>query len=294
MTEAPQAPEHVKDSSFAALSGRTGEIVGAQVIHYVLTGSTMDDTSRLASEGAPEGLVVLADSQAAGRGRHGRAWVSWPGEDLLLSVVFRPRPSYVHQLLMLAALAAADTAENVTGVHPSIKWPNDVRIGGRKLCGVIAETRQGTLLSGSVRPGEAAASSSDTLITVVGIGLNVNLDPPGAISSGKHEATSMATSLRAIAGGSVSRLATFTLLLKHMDRLYARLVRGDSLVPEWSSRLETIGSDVSVTVGSPPGPDRVVHGRAEGVDEVGRLLVRDSTGRLWPMSAGEVTLQSPL
>jgi len=287
MTEASHAPERVEDSPFVALSGRRGEIVGAQIVHYTRTGSTMDDASRLASGGAPEGLVVLADSQSAGRGRHGRAWVSKPGDDILLSVVFRPRPGYVHQLLMLAALAAADTAEDVTGVRPSLKWPNDVRVGGRKLCGVIAETRQGALPA-PVRPGEAADSSGGSLATVVGIGLNVNLDPPGA-----GEAASVATSLRLISGGPVSRLATFSVLLRHMDRLYARLVQGESLVPEWSSRLETVGSEVAVTVGDPQNPDRVVHGRAEGVDELGRLLVRDSAGRLWPMSAGEVTLQSP-
>lgn len=287
MTEANHTPERVKDSLFEALRGRTGEIVGAQVIHYARTGSTMDDATLLASEGAPEGLVVLADSQSAGRGRHGRAWVSKPGDDLLLSVLFHPRPGYVHQLLMLAALAAARTAEDITGVRPSLKWPNDVRVGGRKLCGVIAETRQ-AVLSGPVRQDEAAASSDGSLITVVGIGLNVNMNPPGA-----GESVMAATSLRLIAGGPVSRLATFSVLLRHMDRLYARLVRGESLVLEWSSRLETAGREVSVSTGDPQNPDRVVHGRAEGVDELGRLLVRDSAGRLWPMSAGEVTLQPP-
>jgi BirA family biotin operon repressor/biotin-[acetyl-CoA-carboxylase] ligase len=275
----------VGDSPFEALSGQTGEIVGREIIHYAAAGSTMDEAAALAARGAPEGLVVLADAQAAGRGRHGRAWVSRPGDDLLFSVVLYPRPGFVHQLLMLAALAAAGAAEDVTGQRPTLKWPNDVRAGGRKLCGVIAESRSGPGGPIATRPAEAPVTAS-RLAAVIGAGMNVNLDPS------RPDAPPGATSLREIAGRPVSRVDAFRAALARMDRLYLRLVRGESLVAEWSSRLETVGQNVTVAIGDPRRPDRVISGMAEGVDDMGRLLVRDPAGRLWPLAAGEVTLQS--
>ena len=231
----------------------------------------MNEAARLAREGASGGLVVIADSQSAGRGRHGRQWVSVPGQDLLLSIALRPRPSVAAQLLMLASLAAARATHDVGGVEATLKWPNDVRYGGRKLCGVLAESYQ----------------VGGDLIVVVGIGLNVNLDSVAARSSGID-----ATSLAEIVGRTVSRLETFKSLLGHCDRLYRELDSGESLVPEWSSKLETIGTDVTVVFRADARASQAIHGRAEGVDEAGRLLVRDVHGDLWPVSAGEVTLQA--
>lgn len=276
----------VTGSPFEALAGKTGEIVGREIIHYAAAGSTMDEAAALSAQGAPEGLIVLADGQAAGRGRHGRGWVSRPGEDLLFSVVLYPRGGFVHQLLMLAALAVAGAAEDFTGQRPTLKWPNDVRIGGRKLCGVIAESRFGPGSHMTTRPGEALATAAG-VAAVIGVGLNVNMEPA------RPDAPPGATSLREITGRPVSRVDAFRAVLVRMDRLYLRLVRGESLLAEWSSRLETVGQDVTIAAGDPQRPDRVVSGLAEGVDDMGRLLVRDHAGRLWPLAAGEVTLQSP-
>ena len=128
--------------------------------------------------------------------------------------------------------------------------------------------------------------TASRLAAVIGAGMNVNLDPS------RPDAPPGATSLREIAGRPVSRVDAFRAALARMDRLYLRLVRGESLVAEWSSRLETVGQNVTVAIGDPRRPDRVISGMAEGVDDMGRLLVRDPAGRLWPLAAGEVTLQS--
>jgi BirA family biotin operon repressor/biotin-[acetyl-CoA-carboxylase] ligase len=123
---------------------------------------------------------------------------------------------------------------------------------------------------------------------VTGIGLNVNMDAATARSAGVE-----ATSLHEIAGEPVSRVQTFRSLLTEMDRRYLALLRGESLLDEWRARLETIGRRVSVTFRHAAVGGQAVKGQAEGVDELGRLLVRDDRGRVWPLAAGEVTLQSP-
>ena len=170
---------------------------------------------------------------------------------------------------MMAALAASRTVDTLAGVRSSIKWPNDVRVQGRKVCGVLAESESGPC----------------GVIAVVGIGLNVNSD-----ESEWPDVAPAATSLRLIAGREIPREEAVRILLGELDVLYRHLRRGGSVRDQWAKRLDTIGSEVEVTWRSDAGGHRV-RGRAEGVDAGGRLLVRDATGRIRPVAAGEVTLQ---
>src|SRR5438093_13314191 len=109
------------------------------ILHYLpVTGSTNDDARRLALEGAPERTIVLADEQRAGRGRLGRGWIAPRGSGLLLSIVFeRPIPSVA--LTAPCAIAIVDAIHDLTGLPPLIKWPNDLMIGARKVCGILTE-----------------------------------------------------------------------------------------------------------------------------------------------------------
>jgi BirA family biotin operon repressor/biotin-[acetyl-CoA-carboxylase] ligase len=235
----------------------------------------MDDARRIAAAPGSDGLVVGADSQAAGRGRHGRRWLSRPGDDLLVSVVLRPTDARLASgLSMLAGLAAARAIDRLAGVRSTIKWPNDVRIAGRKVCGVLVET--------SI---EGAAFSA-----VVGFGINVNLDPaawPGIASA--------ATSLAQVRGRPQSRVQALACLLEEIDRLYGAS-RGTpapgaavaSIRDEWAARLETVGREVELVSAG-----EVVRGLAEGVDDDGSLVVRLDDGATRKFAAGEVTLQSP-
>jgi len=244
-------------------------IIGRRIVRRAAVESTMDEARAAAAAGAAEGLVVLAEEQSAGRGRYGRRWLSGSGRDVLMSVLLRPDGRIAGELLMMAALAASRTVDALTEARSTIKWPNDVRVEGRKVCGVLAESESG--------PGG--------IIAVVGIGLNVN--------SGESEwsdVAAAATSLRLIAGREIPREEAVRVLLDQLDALYRCLRSGGSVRDEWAERLDTIGSEVEVTW-RPEVRGNRVRGRAEGVDSGGRLLVRDAEGRIWPVAAGEVTLQ---
>ena len=171
---------------------------------------TVDSTNRyladLARAGAPEGVVVVADHQTAGRGRLGRAWEAPPAESLLASVLLRPEQP--HLVTAAVALAAADACESVAGVRAGIKWPNDLLVGDRKLAGILA-----------VAEGDAV---------VVGIGINVGWAPPGAACLG------------APAG------ARRRLLDDLLSGLESRYGRWDEVAAEYGRRCETVGRRVRV------------------------------------------------
>lgn len=124
------------------------------------TGSTNDDARQLAMEGAPAGTVVAAETQSAGRGRRGSQWVSPPGRNLMCSVILRPAFALEHwpRLTHATAIAIAEALEDC-GLKPQIKWPNDIYLSGRKVCGILLET----------------AGNAQGMFVVIGFGLNVNL-----------------------------------------------------------------------------------------------------------------------
>src|SRR5437763_9636755 len=136
----------------------------------------------LARQGVPEGLVVVADHQTAGRGRLGRSWEAPPGSSLLMSVLLRPSlaPERLHLTTVAVALAAADACEEVAGFRPALKWPNDLVVDDRKLGGILAEVPE---------PGAV----------VVGLGLNVLWETPSA------ELAEIGVALNQLVGHSVDR-----------------------------------------------------------------------------------------
>jgi BirA family transcriptional regulator, biotin operon repressor / biotin---[acetyl-CoA-carboxylase] ligase len=135
------------------------------VIHVSETGSTNDDVVQAALGGAPHGRVLVADHQRAGRGRLDRRWDAPPGANLLVSVLFRNGWQFPHELTQRVALAAADAAEQLAGVTPALKWPNDLLIDGKKLAGILAQ---------------AGGHSGVTDFIVVGMGLNLGWAPDTA------------------------------------------------------------------------------------------------------------------
>ena len=247
-----------------ALAGRT---IGCRILHYPSLDSTMNEAARLAGAGCHEGLVVVADEQTAGRGRFARSWISGPGESLLLSIVLRPTAEQLPQANMAATLAVAGTVDSRVDGHVTIKWPNDVRIGGRKIAGILIETD----------------SQADRLAyAVVGIGLNISID-----TAAHPEIAATATSLAGEAEAPVERTGVLTDLLRCFDDLYARVSSGASLTDEWSSRLDTLGLDVRLRRGA-----EVLEGVARKVDDKGNLLLERPDGTTITVVGGEVTLQS--
>ena len=246
-------------------AGLATQFVGRFILYRTWIGSTQDLARRAAEAGAPEGTLVLADAQGAGRGRLGRPWVSPPGRNLYLSLVLRPPTSCLKALALLAPLAVSRAVEEVTGLRPRIKWPNDILLGPRKLSGVLIDVG---LQGRTVR------------YALVGIGLNVNLDP-----SAYPQIAALATSLRAELGGDVSRVEVLAALLNELEGLYLGAQRGEPVWRWWRERLETVGRWVRVRVGS-----TVEEGLAEDVAEDGSLLLRRADGSSLAIAAGEVTL----
>ena len=122
-----------------AMAGDRPGMFGRRVLWYAEVGSTNDVAATLADRGEPEGTVVVADAQSAGRGRHGRAWASPPGAGLYLSAVTRPAAHAVGLLTIAAGVAIADGILAATGLQPQLKWPNDIYMDRRKLAGILAE-----------------------------------------------------------------------------------------------------------------------------------------------------------
>ena len=195
--------------------------------YYVRTCTSTQDVAReLATRGAGEGAVVIAEVMTSGRGRLGRRWVAGEG-GLWLTILLRPRRLRNLQLLGLGAgLAVARAVNDLYGVGARVKWPNDVVVRGRKLCGVLAE--------GCARGGEA-------LYVLLGIGINVNNDLP-------RELRDVAVSIKELVNRPVPRLPLLLMLLINIDEVYSELASGRcrEVLAGWRELSSTIGRHVKV------------------------------------------------
>jgi len=259
--------------------------IGDRLLYFPTVESTNTLVMQLAYEQPEEGLVVLTDSQTAGKGRRGRRWVDVPGCNVLMSILFRPLfPP--HMLVMITSLAVVDSIADVCQVAAVIKWPNDVLIENRKVAGILIETSHDT---------------SGRMVAVAGIGVNVN----GSIKElAKHASlqvplTAIATTLESACGHIVSREVFIARLLQYIEKsyfalqheiaelavvgtvpneLFTRLIR-----ERWRSQLATLGRAIEVQQGN-----SVISGIAEDVDESGELLLRRHSGELVRITWGDV------
>jgi BirA family biotin operon repressor/biotin-[acetyl-CoA-carboxylase] ligase len=262
----------------AALATR---VFGRRLVRLARTGSTNDVARALAVQGAPEGTVVWADEQTAGRGRMGRRWLAPPGACLLCSILFRPAlpPTQAQWLTMLSSLAVADAVEQVAGLQVAIKWPNDLIVkaqspttraqGWRKLAGVLTET---------------GVTGERVAFVVVGIGVNVNVGPEVLPTLAPDATSILAEVKRPVDGGTL-----LVALLASVERRYEMLRAGVGPHREWAARLATLGQSVKATTS-----EGRLAGVAEAVDAGGALLLRTPDGVVHRLLAGDVTLaQAP-
>ncbi len=231
--------------------------------HYVaVTTSTMDEARKLAEQGAPNGAVVIAGEQRSGRGRLGRSWLS-PDGGLATSIILRPQASSLRLLPAIASVAVHNAAGKM-GITTSIKWPNDVLISGKKVCGILIEN---------------GFTSGNLIYSIIGIGINVNFD-----TTRFPEIAEIATSLSVELGKEVSMAEVALNLYSEMEKLYDRIADPAFIMGEWTRHMGTIGRRVTANTGG-----STIEGIAQAVNDDGNLILRMDDGSLSEVVAGDVS-----
>lgn len=243
--------------------------LGAHMFVYGAVDSTMDVAWALADAGYPHGTVVRASMQRTGRGRFSRRWISGRDESLLLSVVLRNPPVETDApISVMATLAIANTVAGIAGLESGIKWPNDVEVNGRKIAGVLVEAR---------------VTSDRCAIWVMGVGLNVNLDP-----SSYPQLDGAATSISDASGNAADLDTVQNALLANLDSEFDTMKADPAVtINRWKARLTTLGQKITVHE-----RNRVLTGVAIDVDRNGHLLLRTNDRMVHVLTEGDVTLRS--
>ena len=233
-----------------------------RVEHFDVLDSTNTWLATRAAEGAPEGLVAVADFQSAGRGRLDRRWESPAGASLLCSILLRAdiAPDQLQLVVAAVALSARAALVRLSGVRPGLKWPNDLVIGDAKVAGLLAEI----------------VTVDERLAVVVGIGVNLTHEGPADV---------VATSVRAASGVTITPVALLDIMLEELEHRRGMLDSADGQVrlrDEYRRALVTVGQTVRVERAH----DAII-GVAESVDDEGRLIVRGDA-EAFVVSAGDV------
>src|SRR5580693_965415 len=244
-----------------------GNLFGKRIYHFFKVDSTNRVALELGHAGEPEGAVILAEEQTAGRGRAGRSWQSDRAAGIYVTLLLRPRlaPVQAPLLTMMAGLSARAAIEATTGLTPDLKWPNDLLLRGKKEGGILTEMH---------------AEPSQVRFVIVGIGLNVNQEKfPGELGT-------TASSLRLEAGGQVSRLELLVLLLREFENDYNRFLReGPTAVTEKFEAVSSYASGKRVRVTS--GAESFA-GTTAGLGPEGLLLVKRDDGQVVTVISGDV------
>lgn len=245
--------------------------IGKRVIHHHQLLSTNDEAKKMVRTKTSEGTVIVTEDQIGGRGRLGRQWYGVKGMDIAFSVVLYPKimPTEAPRFSMLAAVAVANAIEQTCGLRVGIKWPNDLLVDGRKVCGILVEM---------------GAEMDRVKYIVLGIGLNVNSTAEMWPDKIKSNTTSLCQQL----GAPVNRVELLRSILCHLEELYLQW-RKEGFAPvmaAWRSccvsqqcpaRIQTIHGDYT--------------GWVEGVDDSGALLLRLEDGTVQSFMSGDVSLR---
>lgn len=245
--------------------------LGHSINYYDEVDSTNNVAKKLAAEGCPHGLIVVAEAQIGGRGRLARGWFSPYGKGIWLSVVLRPSfsPQEAPKCTMLAAVAVNRAIGNITGVKCGIKWPNDILYENRKVVGILTEM---------------SAEMDAINYIVIGIGINVNT----GLEEFPAELAEIGTSLRAIGGQLVSRKELLAAILWELEKLYDEIAVGgfNPILAAWRTESITLGQHVDVFSSS-----QTFSGVALDIDSDGGLLVQTDRG-LERVIAGDVSIRA--
>ncbi|MDP3789447.1 MAG: biotin--[acetyl-CoA-carboxylase] ligase, partial [Candidatus Omnitrophota bacterium] len=239
------------------------KFLGKNILTYASLDSTNDTAYKLAEAGAKEGTVVIAEKQKKGKGRQGRTWVS-PKGGIYLSCVIRPdiEPKEVAKITLVSAVAVCTAVREIANVAAMIKWPNDITIGGKKVCGILTEMK---------------AEQDKVNFLIVGIGVNVNT-PASLLPKG-------AAALSGESGGDISKVDLAKRILEKME-YYTALFKKEGfrvIRDEWRDLSETLSRHVKVHC-----HEGNIEGQALDVDADGALVVRMESGFHKRILSGDV------
>ncbi len=239
------------------------KVVGRTVWHYDAVESTNDTLKEILAADTTEGLVVWADRQAAGKGRHGRAWAS-PLGGLYLSILLKPKEAHAHILGLLAGMPVTKALRHF-GVFAGVKWPNDAVFQDRKIAGILSE----------------GVYRGDAYHVIVGIGVNTNVDVERLPPDVQPKATSVKREVRLF----VANEEFLDYLLDQVDDLYSRYRNTplNLMLKEYRGACTTVGKNVSVATAK-----ETVRGRAVDISPAGGLIVVDDAGKRHEIVDGTV------
>ena len=247
-------------------------LIGNNLIYHQSVDSTNNEAKKEAAAGAPEGTVIIADEQTGGRGRLGRHWVSPKGTGIWMSIILKPElePAEAAKITQLTAASVATALRNVTGCEAGIKWPNDIIINKKKVCGILTEM-------------SAELNSINHII--VGIGINVNVDP----EEFPEEVRAIATSVKESVGRAIYRKEIVLEILRVFEDLYLDFIRRKSV-----DKSVEICRKYSVTLGNQVriiSKDKIVHAEALDLTEDGELIIKNEAGEIEKIISGEVSVR---
>lgn len=247
-----------------------GKTIGHMLYYYQEIGSTNDEAFKLAGAGALEGTVIIADSQTKGKGRLQRIWHSPSGANIYTSIILRPNfaPKLAPQMLIMAGVAIAEILEEYCIGRVNLKWPNDVYLNGKKVCGILSQMK---------------TTVNDVDFVVLGIGINVNI----SYEQLPLDIRDIATSLNIEGGREFSRQELIISLYENLTKWYKKLKRNgfDEIKEKWLSMTPMIGCNIQVMF-----QDEVIRGKALDIDEHGSLIIMNSEGETIKISAGDVSI----
>jgi BirA family biotin operon repressor/biotin-[acetyl-CoA-carboxylase] ligase len=248
----------------------SGKPIGHKVYYYQEIGSTNDEAFKLAGAGAPEGTVIIADSQTKGKGRLQRIWHSPAGVNVYTSIILRPNfaPFMATQIPIMTGVAVAEILEKYYIGKLSLKWPNDVHLNGKKVCGILSQ---------------AKITQSHIDFIILGIGINVNI----SYEQFPADIRDIATSLTIEGDRNFSRQELIISLYENLTKWYKNLKCNgfDEIKEKWLSMTPMIGCNIQVMF-----QEQVIRGKALDMDENGSLIILNSDGKKIKISAGDATI----
>jgi BirA family biotin operon repressor/biotin-[acetyl-CoA-carboxylase] ligase len=250
-------------------NGLNTKLIGQDIKYYSTLSSTNEEARRLADLGAIEGTVVLAETQTGGRGRRGRAWES-PAGGIWFTILLRPRitPALAPLITLISGISGVNTISKIANLNSTLKWPNDIRINGKKVCGILTElTTEQDMVS----------------YILVGLGFNVN----NKVSDFPIELSDKATTLSEELNHELDRNLFTRDFFEEFENLYFNFVQNpdkylSEILEEWRKVSDTLGRNVKIETIS-----GVINGIAIDISPEGALILKKETGEELKIIAGD-------